>query len=265
MTKHTFLTLMLLGFLLPVQAQIETITQVIEPALLECRYQWVQKTDTLGTTTVVDTMVLRIGKNVSQSYPQSTFFGDSLCSSPEGGELFSKLFREVCADKTGTKFDPMPRIVNEYYYKNYPKGKLTIWAPRATVYQIEEDYEKQAWTLVNDSVKTVFGYECQLATCHFQGREYKAWYTTEIPYQEGPWKFNGLPGLITEVYDTKNHYHFTLVSVKKDHLPPVCFYKLKAESLQEVPKKDRIAFLKESAKKNKHPFDFMETDYHNYK
>ena len=76
MTKHTFLTLMLLGFLLPVQAQIETITQVIEPALLECRYKWIQKTDTLGTTTVVDTMVLRIGKNVSQSYPQSTFFGN---------------------------------------------------------------------------------------------------------------------------------------------------------------------------------------------
>ena len=163
MTKHTFLTLMLLGFLLPMQAQIETITQVIEPALLECRYKWVQKTDTLGTKTVVDTMVLRIGKNVSQSYPQSTFFGDSLCSSPEGGELFSKLFREVCGDTTGTKFDPMPRIVNEYYYKNYPNGKLTTWAPRATVYQIEEDYEKQAWTLVDDSVKTVVHYPTPLS------------------------------------------------------------------------------------------------------
>ena len=58
------------------QTQIETITQVIEPALLECRYKWVQKKDTLGTDIVVDTMVLRIGKNVSQCYPQSTFFVD---------------------------------------------------------------------------------------------------------------------------------------------------------------------------------------------
>ena len=154
MTKHTFLTLMLLGFLLPMQAQIETITQVIEPALLECRYKWVQKTDTLGTGIAVDTMVLRIGKNVSQSYPQSTFFGDSLVNTPNGGELFSKLFDAALGDTTGTIPMPMSRIINEYHYKNYPKGKLTTWAPRATVYQIEEDYEKQAWTLVDDSVKT---------------------------------------------------------------------------------------------------------------
>lgn len=267
MTKHTFLTLMLLGFLLPMQAQIETITQVIEPALLECRYKWVQKTDTLGTKTVVDTMVLRIGKNVSQSYPQSTFFGDSLCSSPEGGELFSKLFREVCADKTGTKFDPMPRIVNEYYYKNYPNGKLTTWAPRATVYQIEEDYEKQAWTLVDDSVKTVFGYKCHLAICTFRGRTYKAWYTTQLPYPEGPWKFNGLPGLITEVYDTKNHYHFTLVSLKQNNVTPVCFYNVRNELQPDVERIDRITFLKQREQfllEYNKQYDYMETDYHEH-
>ena len=262
MNTHTFLTLMLLGFLLPVQAQIETITQVIEPALLECRYKWIQKTDTLGTKTVVDTMVLRIGKNVSQSYPQSTFFGDSLVNTPNGSALFRKLLREVCEDTTGTKFDPMPRIVNEYYYKNYPKGKLTIWAPRATVYQIEEDYEKQAWTLVDDSIKTVCGYKCQLATCTFRGRTYKAWYTTQLPYSDGPWKFNGLPGLITEVYDTKNHYHFTLVSIKKNNLAPVCFYDIRSELQPEVEKISRIDFLKQLPRIDK--YDFMETDYHQY-
>ena len=214
--KRTTIFFTLLLFLQAAQAQIESMMQTIEPALLECRYQWIQKTDTLGTEIAVDTMVLRIGR-------------------------------------------PGTKIINRYYYKNYPDGKFNTFAP--TPIRIEENYQKQAWTIVADSTKTILGYSCQLATCHFQGREYKAWYTTEIPYQEGPWKFNGLPGLITEVYDTKNHYHFTLVSVKKDHLPPVCFYKLKAESLQEVPKKDRIAFLKESAKKNKHNFDFMETDY----
>ena len=64
--RHILISLMLLCFLPQAKAQIETITQVIEPALLECRYKWVQKTDTLGTGIAVDTMVLRIGKNVSQ-------------------------------------------------------------------------------------------------------------------------------------------------------------------------------------------------------
>lgn len=267
MTKHTFLTLMLLGFLLPVQAQIETITQVIEPALLECRYKWVQKTDTLGTGIAVDTMVLRIGKNVSQSYPQSTFFGDSLVNTPNGGELFSKLFDAALGDTTGAIPMPMSRIINEYHYKNYPKGKLTTWAPRATVYQIEEDYEKQAWALVDDSIKTVFGYKCQLATCTFRGRTYKAWYTTQLPYPEGPWKFNGLPGLITEVYDTKDHYHFTLVSLKQNNVTPVCFYNVRSELQPEVERIDRITFLKQRGEflldYNKQ-YDYMETDYHEH-
>ena len=244
------------------QAQIETITQVIEPALLECRYKWVQKKDTLGTDIVVDTMVLRIGKNVSQCYPQSTFFVDSLVNTPDGRELFGKLFDAAMEDTTGTIVIPTSKIVNEFYYKNYPKGKLTTWAPRATVYQIEEDYEKQAWALVDDSVKTVCGYKCHLATCSFRGRDYKAWYTTQLPYSNGPWKFNGLPGLITEVYDTKNHYHFTLVNIKKNNLTPVCFYNIRSELQPEVEKISRIDFLKQLPRIDK--YDFMETDYHQY-
>lgn len=260
--KRTTIFFTLLLALQTAQAQIETITQVIEPALLECRYKWVQKKDTLGTDIVVDTMVLHIGKNVSQCYPQSTFFVDSLVNTPDGRELFGKLFDAAMEDTTGTIVIPTSKIVNEFYYKNYPKGKLTTWALRAMAYQIEEDYEKQTWTLVDDSIKTVCGYECQLATCTFRGRTYKAWYTTQLPYPEGPWKFNGLPGLITEVYDTKNHYHFTLVNIKKNNLTPVCFYNIRSELQPEVEKISRIDFLKQLPRIDK--YDFMETDYHQY-
>ncbi|MDR2126438.1 MAG: GLPGLI family protein, partial [Prevotellaceae bacterium] len=41
------------------------------------------------------------------------------------------------------------------------------------------------------------------------------WFTNEIPVKEGPWKFNGLPGLIVKVYDTQEHYDFELTSVRK--------------------------------------------------
>ena len=147
-----------------------------------------------------------------------------------------------------------PYAQNCKWILNYPKGKLTIWAPRATVYQIEENYEKQAWTLVDDSIKTVFGYECQLTTCTFRGRTYKAWYTAQLPYSEGPWKFNGLPGLITEVYDTKNHYHFTLVSLKQNNVTPVCFYNIRSELQPEVEKISRIDFLKQLPRIDKYDF-----------
>lgn len=32
---------------------------------------------------------------------------------------------------------------------------------------------------------------------------------------EGPYKFHGLPGLIIEIYDAKNHYHFKLIGIEK--------------------------------------------------
>ena len=38
-------------------AQIEKISKVLEPAVLECRYQCIQKLDTLGVTSVTDTMI----------------------------------------------------------------------------------------------------------------------------------------------------------------------------------------------------------------
>ena len=43
-----------------------------------------------------------------------------------------------------------------------------------------------------------------------------AWFTSEIPISEGPWKFHGLPGLIVKLHDTKRHYEFELVSFKKN-------------------------------------------------
>lgn len=274
MKRITILFTLLLA-LQAAQAQIENITRVIEPALLECRYKWVQKKDTLGTDIVVDTMVLRIGKNVSQCYPQSTFFVDSLANTPDGRELFGKLFDAAMEDTTGTIVMPASKIINEYYYKNYPKGKLTTWVTKLIAYQIEEKYEKQPWILIEDSIKTINKYQCRLAVCKFHGREYKAWYTTELPYQDGPWKFHGLPGLIIEVYDTKDHYHFTLISVKRNHISPVCFYDIKNSSQSQGERIDRISYLKQSAENNpymhgrkKDPYgntiayDYMETDYH---
>lgn len=35
-----------------------------------------------------------------------------------------------------------------------------------------------------------------LATTQFRGLTYTAWFALDIPINEGPWKFHGLPGLI---------------------------------------------------------------------
>ena len=50
----------------------------------------------------------------------------------------------------------------------------------------------------------------------FRGRDYVAWYTEEIPLPPmGPYKFGGLPGLITCIYDTQREHIYTLVGFEK--------------------------------------------------
>lgn len=74
------------------------------------------------------------------------------------------------------------------------------------------------WTITTET-KTIEEYLCRKATAHYLGRDYEAWFTEDIPIQEGPYFFKGLPGLILEVYDTKKYYHFSLASIAKVEKP----------------------------------------------
>ena len=69
------------------------------------------------------------------------------------------------------------------------------------------------WKYSQDSIKNVNGYKCKMATTKYGGRNWKAWFTTDIPIQNGPFKFSGLPGLILEISDSENHYIFQMLSV----------------------------------------------------
>lgn len=39
---------------------------------------------------------------------------------------------------------------------------------------------------IGDSVKTLLGYECVIATADFRGRSWTVWFTPEIPIDDGP-------------------------------------------------------------------------------
>lgn len=71
------------------------------------------------------------------------------------------------------------------------------------------------WNTHYRDIKTILGYQCNMATTVFNGRMYTAWYTKDIPVSEGPYRFKGLTGLILDVSD-KNRYHsFEAVSIEK--------------------------------------------------
>lgn len=102
-------------------------------------------------------------------------------------------------------------------------NKLTEWATMpAAIYNENLYYTEtlplQAWVIC-DTTQTVCGYECRKATCSWRGRDYEAWFTTDIPLPTGPWKFGGLPGVIMKIGDATGTYTWEAVGVDTGRFP----------------------------------------------
>lgn len=78
--------------------------------------------------------------------------------------------------------------------------------------------DKINWTIA-DETKKVENYTLQKAIAKFGGRSWTAWFCKDIPFNEGPFKLRGLPGLIFELSDTKKNFIYTLV--KSRELPEI--------------------------------------------
>ncbi|WP_185211200.1 GLPGLI family protein, partial [Elizabethkingia meningoseptica] len=68
---------------------------------------------------------------------------------------------------------------------------------------------------ISTEVKKIGSYNTQKATTQYGGRDWEIWFTTEVPFQDGPYKFCGLPGLIVKAEDSNNDYSFDLMQTKK--------------------------------------------------
>jgi GLPGLI family protein len=72
------------------------------------------------------------------------------------------------------------------------------------------DDKNMTWTITKDK-KQINEINCQKAIMSKFGRDFVAWFSNEIPISNGPYKFQGLPGLIVELYDDKMQYYFKLI------------------------------------------------------
>ncbi|MBX9785124.1 MAG: GLPGLI family protein [Chitinophagaceae bacterium] len=98
-----------------------------------------------------------------------------------------------------------------YFLKNNPVF-YTVTEFKRSKYIVKQVSDAPRWSITKET-KKIKGYTCQKATTIFKGRNYTAWFTTDIAGGNGPWKLNGLPGTILEAYDNKNEVRFSLISV----------------------------------------------------
>lgn len=79
-------------------------------------------------------------------------------------------------------------------------------------YKYEEPLPEFNWNLESDTME-VMGHTCYKATTSWRGRDWTAWYC-DIPVSAGPWKFNGLPGLILRLEDSDGNHLFDAIETK---------------------------------------------------
>lgn len=80
-------------------------------------------------------------------------------------------------------------------------------------FYVKEIAIKHNWKIEKET-KKIGRFKCIRATTTFRGRNYTAWFTTEIPISYGPWKLYGLPGLILEAYDTNKNVYWYFKNVE---------------------------------------------------
>lgn len=99
-----------------------------------------------------------------------------------------------------------------FVYKNYPSAGLqTVNYLSFENLQYQEPMG-QDWQLAEGDT-TILNHPCGKAVCHYHGKMWTAYYATDIPISEGPWKLCGLPGLIMRAFDESGSFVFNCVGI----------------------------------------------------
>ena len=220
---------------------------MIDRAYMKCLYRYVYLNDTLTGKTDDDLLVLQIGTRISKCFSHYSNQVDSLSALQNGNMMLGKMISDAMNNGEFMRGNYPHKRLKTYIYKNYPEGRMTV-----TDGLILQDYcyvdslHTQTWTM-GDSTREVLGYMCQQAMTDFRGRRWTAWFATDIPVSDGPWKLGGLPGLILEAYDEGQQHVFTAVGLERVKDEPIIFNRSFVGN-QKFEQTNRLEFLRSKKK-----------------
>ena len=220
---------------------------LLDRAYMKCLYRYVYLNDTLTGKTKDDLLILQIGKSISKFFSHYSNQVDSLSALPNGDMIIGKMIDDAMNSGEFMRGNYPHKRLKTYIYKNYPEGRMTVTDGLILQdYRYVDSLHAQTWTM-GDSTREVLGYTCQQATANFRGRRWTAWFATDIPVSDGPWKLGGLPGLILEAYDEGQQHVFTAVGLERVKDEPIIFNRSFVGN-QKFEQTNRLEFLRSKKK-----------------
>ncbi|MDR2148326.1 MAG: GLPGLI family protein [Tannerella sp.] len=190
--------------------------RVLDSAYMKCTYTLIYlKDSTKPADKSKDRQILLIGKDISKYYSQYA--------------LDYKLYIMELSKKAENLPNTSEMGAWSFeVFKNYPKEKMTVTDIAAILsgnFYYEEEMPVFKWNFSAIEQKTILDYKCNKATVSFRGRDFVAWYAPEIPVDNGPWKFGGLPGLILRLEDAKGNFIYECIGLENlKQKEPIKYY-----------------------------------------
>lgn len=188
------------------------------------------------------TFALLIGKNEAYFKNMNQYVEDSLVHTKKLKETSNVLNDLASRSKYQNDFREGIGMTNSKIYVSLNIGGKN--------FKYEEKNDT-SWKLI-DEYKKIGNINCQKAVTTKYGRNWIAYFSNDIPFQYGPYKFGNLPGLIVELYDDKDDYHFRMYAFVKRK------YTCKSANIYTNAKlvnKAKIFNYKKNMKSNPNRFD----------
>ncbi len=81
-------------------------------------------------------------------------------------------------------------------------------------FTFEHPIANYRWKL-SQNKKSIHGFDCRMAVLEIGGYNYLAWYAPEISLKNGPFLFEGLPGLVLELECPSKNFIFSFLGIEK--------------------------------------------------
>lgn len=200
--KNVVISLLVL-FVIGLQNVFAYDSYVIDTARISIYYRYECLKDTVRPIRKQDVAVLQIGKRYTAFFSPYTI--ESYVSD-----------NKVSYKSTVITQAPEASVIKYFLYKDIKSNSIEHIDNVAYRYwKYEERQPSFNWTMSEETME-IGGYNCQKAECDYGGRHWIAWFAPEIPLNYGPYKFNGLPGLIMKIEDTSRHYIFEFAFIDNE-------------------------------------------------
>lgn len=232
--------------------------------------------------------ILLANRDFSKFYCPSTEYRDSLLSTPSGRAKERAMFDAAAAaysqSRDRSAMDGVVYHSRLYVTKDFAKSVSTTYdeAGMGECGYYEEPFSEIDWVINEDSTKTVLGYQCVMASTDYHGRKWAVWFTPEIPLQDGPWKFCGLPGIVMEASEPSGQHRFSITGIESSTRT---IYPIFSSEYEKMGRKDMLraerhyrengnAMFKAATgfelgggvdapvTEESRKYDYLETDYH---